>query len=63
VLPTHLFLITVAERTTPTRDGLVPLSLNEIRHLFAQPGIRYARQRSTAIIPVGCSNATTDLTR
>lgn len=38
VLLAHLFLAitTVAERARPTPAGLIPLSLNEIRHLFTQ---------------------------
>lgn len=38
VLLAHLFLAitTVAERARPTPSGLIPLSLNEIRHLFAR---------------------------
>jgi hypothetical protein len=38
VLPAHLFLAvtTVAEHAKPAPLGLIPLSLNEIRHQFAQ---------------------------
>lgn len=38
VMLAHLFLAitTVAERAKPTPAGLIPLSLNEIRHLFIQ---------------------------
>lgn len=38
VLLAHLFLAvtTVAERAEPAPDGLIPLSLNEIRHLFTR---------------------------
>jgi hypothetical protein len=38
VLLAHLFLAitTVAERVKPTPTGLIPLTLNEIRHLFTR---------------------------
>ncbi len=38
VLVAHLFLAvtTVAERASPTPAGLIPLTLNEIRHLFVR---------------------------
>jgi SRSO17 transposase len=38
VLLAHLFLAitTVTERATPAPNGLIPLSLNEIRHLFVR---------------------------
>jgi SRSO17 transposase len=43
VLLAHLFLAitTVAERATPTPAGLIPLSLNEIRHLFIRLVIQH----------------------
>lgn len=38
MLLAHLFLAvtTVAERAKPTPDGLIPLTFNEIRHLFTR---------------------------
>ena len=43
VLLAHLFLAitTTAERASPTPAGLIPLSLNEIRHLFTQLVIQH----------------------
>lgn len=45
VLLAHLFLAitTVAERATPAPNGLIPLSLNEIRHLFTRLVVQAAQ--------------------
>jgi len=50
VLPAHLFLAitNVAERARPTPAGLIPLTLNEIRHLF------FRLVLTSAYHPAGC---------
>jgi SRSO17 transposase len=51
VLLAHAFLAitTVAERARPTPAGLVPLTLNEVQHLFAQLVIRPVRDISACL--------------
>lgn len=51
VLLAHLFLAitTVAERAKPTPTGLIPLSLNEIRHLFIRLVIEPLRSSANCL--------------
>jgi len=51
VLLAHLFLAitTVAERAIPTPTGLIPLSLNEIRHLFIRLVIHHTHDITTCL--------------